>query len=130
MKVNDLILCRSCENSKEKGYSAFHIFGALGVEKLPDKISFCALVSIFGLKDGKSHVDIILQDDEKSIIATAAGDVQYRSNDIIGPKFSGVNLSACFENVLIKRDGVYSINVVVDTETVGEKEFFIYCSNK
>lgn len=127
-RIYDLILCRSHENSPEKGYCAFQIFGALGIRTLPERISFSVLASIYRPKTGKTHVEIRLSDPSGEKIAAAVGDMNYKDGGLVDPDFAGLNISSRFENIEVKTVGIYSVDVRVDNEVIGSKQFCIYQS--
>lgn len=127
-RIYNLILCRSHENSPEKGYSAFQIFGTLGIRTIPERISFSVLASIYEPKTGKTHVEIRLNNPEGEKITAAVGDMDYKDGGIVDPGFSGLNISARFENIEIKTIGIYSVEVLADNEIIDSKQFCIYQS--
>lgn len=127
-RLYNLILCQSCENSREKGYSAFQIFGAMGIKQLPERISFSVLASVYNPKIGKTRIEIRLIDPSGNNLASASGDMEYKGNRIVNSEYSGLNVSARFDNIEIKETGIYIVDILADNKGIGDQKFCIYQS--
>lgn len=125
-RIYDFILCKSCENSPETGSSAIQIFGAFRVNSLPERISFSALTSIYGLEIGNAHIEIKLRDPKGVEVAKATGNLEYQGSGIIPYDFAGLNINADFKNIEITTTGIYSLEILVGETSLGKKEFCIY----
>ena len=131
-KVSDIIVCMNATNTEGVGVSAINILPAITPEYVPGLFTFSVVAIVLDLDLTKNHsLRVDFKDPEGEIVVHVEGVLpsqEIHSN--LPSEQLGVNIAMDWNNVNFKRGGLFTIEVIIDEELLGEKQIFVKGKNE
>lgn len=130
-RVSNFIYCLD-SNTSDREANALGVISALTPDYIPGAFSFSILCSILDLPDGNHTVTIQFLDPQDVILVNVEGVIPYEKNkeENVPREYSGINISSNWQNVVLKKSGIYKTLVKVDGEQCGTYEIYVKGKNE
>lgn len=131
IQVHDIIFCLNSSNVGGQGVSAFTVLSALNPEYIPGLFSFSTIVTIIGIDISKEHVLRLVFENDGETVGLIEGPIPPIDDPGNLPaEHKGINLSVDWNNVNLKREGIYTLSVFVDNEKLKDKSVYVKGKNQ
>lgn len=130
-RVNDIIFCLNSTNLPGQGACANTILSVLSPEYIPGLFSFSVIITLLDLSpDKKQKMRVVFKNDEE-IVGELEGPLPVFDEPCNLPQeYKGINLAIDWNNMNLKKDGIYTLSVYIDDEKVKDKEIFVKGKNQ
>ena len=129
--VHDIIFCLNATNIGGQGASAHTILSAINPEYIPGLFSFSTIITILGIDTTKEHTLKLVFENDNEPISTAIGPLPILDDQSNLPfQYKGINLSVNWNNVNLKKDGIYKLSVYIDDVELKYKEIYVKGKNQ
>lgn len=131
-RVNDIIFCLRAINIDGQGISANNILTALNPEYIPGLFTFSIIITVVGIdKNLEHHIGINFLEPsgiQLAVFNAPVPRVEDPSN--IPEEYKGINLSLDLNNVDLKTEGLYELQVEFDGQIIAKKTIYVKGKNQ
>lgn len=130
-KLKNFLYCLNVDTTTEGRTDIIGLMTAIAPEYIPGLFSFSISFTLLNLTEGEHRITIKFINPEKETIALIDNvKVDYKKdvNSNLPEEHIGINVAAGLQNVDFKKSGLYSTQVLLDGNDMGE--FEIYAKGK
>lgn len=131
-KTSDIIFCLNAQNIEGTGVSANNILTAITPEYIPGLFSFSVVVTLIDMDCSQKHnFSVRFLDSSDEIVVNVDGETPiYSDNSNVPNEYKGLNLAMDWNNVNLKKSGIYTIKIYIDEDLIGEKSVYVKGKNE
>lgn len=130
--IKNFLFCLSTNNSNGTN-NINGVLCAITPEYIPGLYSFGVNFAILDLDEGAHSICLNFKDSDGACIASIGDTTLNYTKDVnsnLPDQYLGINVAVNFQNVDIKKSGIYSMDVIFDGTTLGTYEIYVKGKNE
>ena len=130
-RVSNFIYCLNTITSENEA-NVFGVLSAITPEYVPGTFSFSVFCSILDLNVGNHIVKMQFINPDEEVLLDIEGTIPYEEqcNSNLPQEQMGINIGSSWQNVVLKKSGVYKTVVTIDGIECGTYEIFVKGKNE